>query len=104
MAIIKKDKYEKRQIDLNGQEGNAYCLLGYAYSFSKQLGFSEEKADKIQTDMKSSDYENLIKVFDDNFGSFVDLVRWFDYTSIIPTNTEIKKWIIQLKKKSNTVI
>ena len=37
MAILKKDKFRKRVIDLNGPEGNAFCLLVTAISFCKQI-------------------------------------------------------------------
>ena len=71
MSIIKNPEPRKREINLLGPEGNAFNLLGYADSFGKQLDLD---VDKILEDMKSSDYENLIKVFDKHFGSIVDLV------------------------------
>lgn len=74
MAIIER-KYKKQVIDLKGPEGNAFVLLGIASKISKQLGFDEDECDKIQNEMKSSDYENLIKVFDDKFGDYIDLMR-----------------------------
>jgi len=71
MSIIKNPEPRKREINLLGPEGNAFNLLGYADSFGKQLDLD---VDKILEDMESSDYENLIKVFDKHFGDFVDLV------------------------------
>ena len=71
MAIIEKT-YSKPVIDLNGPDGNAYFLLGTANRLGKQLDLD---VDKILEDMKSSDYENLIKVFDKHFGMVVDLER-----------------------------
>ena len=75
MAILTKDKFRKRVIDLNGPEGNAFCLLGTAMSLCKQIGISSERTEEIVDEMKSSDYENLIKVFDKYFGSVIDLER-----------------------------
>ena len=46
--------------------------MGYAKNFSKQLGLD---FNKIQTEMTSGDYENLIEVFEENFGEFVTLYR-----------------------------
>ena len=69
---IKQKSYRKMEIDITGSEGNAYYLLGTARAFSKELGLDEEA---IQEEMKSSDYENLITVFDKHFGEYVDLVR-----------------------------
>ena len=62
-------------IDLTGPQGNAFALMGIAQSFAKQLGYSKEQIDAMMTDMQSSDYEHLVQVFDDNFGSFVILER-----------------------------
>ena len=59
-------------IDLTGPEGNAFMLLAYAKSFSKDLG---KDYTEIYKQMTSGDYENLIKVFDDSFGDFVILER-----------------------------
>ena len=75
MAILKKDKFRKRVIDLNGPEGNAFCLLGTAMSLCKQIGISSERTDEILDEMRSSDYENLIKSFDKYFGKLIDLER-----------------------------
>jgi hypothetical protein len=60
------------EIDLTGPDGNAFMLIGKAGSLARQLGL-DGKA--IQKEMMAGDYENLIKVFDKNFGSFVTLYR-----------------------------
>lgn len=71
--IRDKSEYNKETIiDLNGQGGNAFVLLAYAKEYSKQLGLDFEK---IEREMKESDYENLITVFDKYFGDFVILER-----------------------------
>ena len=75
MAILKKDKYKKQVIDLTGPDGNAYYLLGTAMNLCKQLELSSERTEEILDELKSSDYENLIKVFDKYFGKVVDLER-----------------------------
>ena len=72
MAIIKKDKYKRRVIDLTGPQGNAFFLLGMAEKWGKQLGLDTEK---IYQEMTSGDYENLIQVFDSYFGDICDLER-----------------------------
>lgn len=59
-------------IDLTGPDGNAFVLMGYAKRFANQLGLD---GDVIIREMKVSDYENLLKVFDRYFGSFVILER-----------------------------
>ena len=75
MAIRKPHLTHKREIDIDGPDGNAFCLLGIARGFGFQLGWSKAKIAMVSADMKSGDYEHLIKVFDKHFGSFVDLVR-----------------------------
>jgi len=74
MAIksIKKLNRGKRKIDLTGPDGNAFVLLGIASDYAKQLGFDVKL---IRKEMMSSDYENLIKVFDKYFGDYVDLYK-----------------------------
>ncbi len=59
-------------IDLTGPDGNAFALMGYANRFARQLGLDP---DVIIKEMQMSDYENLLKVFDNYFGSFVILER-----------------------------
>lgn len=59
-------------IDLTGPDGNAYALMGYATNFAKQLGLDHRL---IVQEMRSGDYENLLKVFDTYFGDFVILER-----------------------------
>lgn len=59
-------------IDLTGPDGNAFVLMGYANNFAKQLGLDPKP---IIEEMKSSDYENLLQVFDRYFGDFVILER-----------------------------
>lgn len=59
-------------IDLTGPDGNAFVLMGYAKRFAKQLGLD---SNKIINEMTSGDYEHLLEVFDNAFGSFVILER-----------------------------
>ena len=75
MAILKKDKYKKQVIDLTGPDGNAFYILGTAMNLCKQIDISSDRTKEILDEMKSSDYENLIKVFDKYFGKVVDLER-----------------------------
>jgi hypothetical protein len=73
MAIkSKKSKTTKMEIDLTGPDGNAFVILGIANRLSKQLGLD---ANQIRIEMMSSDYENLINVFDKHFGDYVTLYR-----------------------------
>ena len=72
-----REKQPQREviIDLTGPDGNAFALMGYARRFARQLGYSKEDQDQLLELMTSGDYENLLEVFDDHFGSFVILER-----------------------------
>ena len=70
--IKKKQKKGVIEVDLTGPQGNAYYLLGFASQLSKQLGMDK---DAVLKEMQSSNYENLINVFDKYFGSVVILYR-----------------------------
>jgi len=70
--IREKQPQKEIIIDLTGTDGNAFALMGYARQFARQLELDEKK---ILKEMQSSDYENLLEVFDENFGSFVILER-----------------------------
>ena len=59
-------------IDITGPDGNAFALMGYAIQFAKQLGIDDKP---IIEKMMSGDYENLLEVFDNEFGDFVILER-----------------------------
>jgi len=70
MSVELKPKLDKMFIDIDGPNGNAFYLLAVARDFCKTLDLDE---DEILEDMKTGDYLNLLKVFEDNFGDFVVL-------------------------------
>lgn len=72
MIRKKKERNGPRVIDLTGPDGNAFYLLAVAEDFAKQLNLDSKT---ILDEMRESDYENLIQVFDDYFGKFVILER-----------------------------
>ena len=76
--IVRKRK-DKVIIDLTGPAGNAYALIGTAIDLGKQINklLGEEKYNlkAIEEDMKSSDYEHLVQVMEDNFGPYIILYR-----------------------------
>jgi hypothetical protein len=73
--IKQKPQTNGIEIDLTGPQGNAYSLMGTAKRIGKQIGMSDSYINEMLDKMMSSDYENLIKVFDDEFGSVVTLYR-----------------------------
>ena len=63
-----------RVIDLHGPQGNAFALMAQADDFLRQMGRRHE-FNAMRTEMMSGDYENVIRIFEENFGDFVELVN-----------------------------
>ncbi len=73
MAILQKQPRQgKIEIDISGPAGNAFALMGYARQYAKELGMDPSP---IIKEMMAGDYEDLLEVFDKNFGDYIDLVR-----------------------------
>lgn len=74
MIREKQEKSGPIIIDLTGPDGNAFALMAYAKRFATQLGWAD-KGSALIGEMMSGDYEHLLEVFDNAFGSFVILER-----------------------------
>ena len=61
MAVIKPNG--EFVIDLDGEKGNAFFLLGTAQLLSKQMGLGNE----VTEEMQSGDYINLIQTMNKYF-------------------------------------
>ena len=72
MIRAKQERTGPIVVDLTGPDGNAFVLLAYAKSLSKQLNM---QYGPIADNMMSGDYEHLLEVFDEHFGDFVILER-----------------------------
>lgn len=70
MAIRRRGN-DPLTINIDGPDGNAYMLLGYAKEYARQLGRDPEP---ILADMKAKDYKHLLRVFNREFGCIVDLL------------------------------
>ena len=73
-----KKKVEKKgpiEIDLTGPDGNAFVILGLAKRLCKEFGMTKQYEKDLLDEMMSGDYENLLEVFDKNFGDYVILER-----------------------------
>ena len=69
MVMEAKVPSDRVVIDLDGSQGNAFVLLGYADSTMKKSSFTKNLRESIMNEMKSGDYINLLKTFDKYFGS-----------------------------------
>ena len=47
MSVVAKGRPSTTVIDLDGSQGNAFVLLGYANDTMKKSGFDKEKIDSI---------------------------------------------------------
>lgn len=72
MILDKPQSTGVMTIDLTGPEGNAYNLLGLARFLSEMM---DKNAEDVVERMKDGDYENLVQVFDQEFGDLVILYR-----------------------------
>ena len=71
MAIIPRPAAKRPVIDLAGSDGNAFGVMGYAKRYAKELGLD---GDAIIKEMMAGDYDELIAVFDREFGDYVDII------------------------------
>ena len=63
-----------RVIDLSGPNGNAFALMGYAKDLLRQLDRRDE-VHAMRTQMMSGDYNNLLRIFEENFSDYVELIN-----------------------------
>ena len=73
MSVVAKGRQGTTVIDLDGSQGNAFVLLGYASQTMKNSGMEKKTQERVLNEMKSSDYINLLKVFDKYFGTVYTL-------------------------------
>ena len=67
-----RDSQHGLTIDLSGSDGNAFVLMGYARQYAKQLNLDHTA---IVAEMMLGDYNNLVSVFEREFGSVVTLLN-----------------------------
>lgn len=70
--MIRTKQSSNPVIDLTGPEGNAFCLMGYAKRYARQLNLN---GNQIIAEMRSGNYEQLVATFDKYFGDYVILER-----------------------------
>jgi hypothetical protein len=58
-------------VDLNGPDGNAFCLLAYASRWGKEMG---KDTAAIHKEMTSGDYAQLVRVFVREFADVADII------------------------------
>ena len=63
-----------RVIDLSGPNCNAFALMGYAGDLLRQMGRRHELS-ALRTEMMAGDYNNLLRIFEENFSDYVELIN-----------------------------
>ena len=58
-------KYPDVTVQLSGNDGNAFYILGAVKRAMREAEVSEEEIDQCMTEMKSGDYRNLLGVAHD---------------------------------------
>ena len=72
MMIRYKQNASERIIDLDGPDGNAFNLLAIATKLLREhenFNLDDKSQHMIIKEMKSNDYNNLVKTFNQYFGS-----------------------------------
>jgi len=72
---LERGGIQERTLDLRGPDGNAFVILGMAKNLAKQLARvnPEYNWEKIEKEMTSSDYNNLVHTFERYFGDYVTI-------------------------------
>lgn len=65
----------KIEIDLSGEQGNAFYLINLVDSLGRQIGIDRKIREDIKKTMMLGSYDNLLKTFDIWFGNIVTLYR-----------------------------
>ena len=74
--LIRNNRNQERSIDLKSPDGSAYSILSMAHDFCKQLKkVNPEQYDweRIEKEMTSGDYKNLVMTFKKYFGDYVKI-------------------------------
>ena len=75
-SLVGGDSPSERSIDLRGPSGNAFAILGVAKQLTNQLAEVDPDKynwEKIQAEMTSGEYNNLVRTFDSYFGDYVTI-------------------------------
>ena len=71
--MIRETKNNELVINLDGSDGNAFALMGSAKRLAREIGYASDEVDVMLGKMTRGNYINLLKVFEEYFGSYVVL-------------------------------
>ena len=55
-------KYPEVEVELVGQDGNAFAIMGRVTTAMRRAGISQEERDQYMAEAMSGDYDNLLCV------------------------------------------
>jgi hypothetical protein len=58
---------KKPTVNIIGEDGNAFSILGACFKAAKKAGWTQEKIDDYQEKATSGDYKNLLAVTEEMF-------------------------------------
>jgi hypothetical protein len=61
-------KYPKVHVQLTGEDGNAFFILGRCQAAARKAGVSKEEIEAFHKEATSSDYDHLLRT----------CMKWFD--------------------------
>ena len=61
-------KYPDVKVQLTGEDGNAFAIMGRCGRAARRAGVPKEEIDKFYTECRSGDYDNLLNT----------CMTWFD--------------------------
>ena len=53
---------DKPSVQLIGEDGNAFSIIGACQKAARNAGWSKERMDVVSDDMMSGDYDHLLQV------------------------------------------
>ena len=61
------DDYSKPTLELVGQDGNAFAIIGAARKAGKKAGWDDKNLSSMVEEMMSGDYDHLLQVAMEHF-------------------------------------
>lgn len=75
MRVSKEEQHDGMiTIDITGPQGNAFFILGFARNLGNEI-YGWQQTDQILDEMRSSTYETLLDIFEENFGDYVIILE-----------------------------
>jgi len=64
---MREESMEKPVVELIGQNGNAFAVIGACQRAARRAGWPKEKWEEVRAKMMSGDYDHLLRVAMEEF-------------------------------------